>query len=554
MLSGWGDNFVTDVPVFSFNNTTDPVAGYYPYGIMLPIGVDAVRDYGIQSGDYITVTDSGEPGNNGVCRVVGFADAFEKPNQVIITDKIFAIEVASPAMLAFRSQYDVYPVTCGAKLTPNEVDVGGHVYFQNTFLGAGENSYRFFLSGPTTCKEFIENQIFLPIGAFSLTRQGKISMGYSSPPIADQRTLVLDSNNVIDPQNIRPSRGLNNRKFFNQIDWTWDFDDSGNSTSTLKRLDSDSLSLIRVSSVLPISSQGSRTDLGFLNVVERRNRFLLGRYARGGILYTFKTFFGVGNQIEAGDVLILKDEGRLQITNMNTGERNLGVELMQVIDRQLDLKSGNVQITLQGGLGSALTDRFATVAPSSLVAGGSTTSRVRIKESFGELFISQEFKKWTDYVGLKITVHNKSWTFSETVTLLGFASDDNHAMLVDPPLSIVPPEDYRIDLELYPDTTDAADQQLTKLVHTYLTKTINVIGGSDNFTFQVALVDMAYLQINDTIQVHNNSYSNDSGEVKIVDIVGTSIIVDTDMGFTPAIGMRLDLTPFLDRGLPYRFV
>lgn len=555
MLSGWAGDFKTGVELQAFVISGDPDVGSVVDGIILPQGVDAVRDYGLSAGDYITVTGATNPANNGARPIVGFLDAFGLPNQIIrVGGSALVAETPTSAVASLRSQYDVFPTSCGVRLSPDEVDVEGHLYYKNTFLGSAENSYRFLITEEESCKEFIESQLWLPLGAYSLTRQGRVSMGLTKPPLADARTVELSLDNVIEPQNIRPQRGVNNRKFFNEISWTWDFDDDGEAVSRLRRLDTESLSLIKLSSVLPIETKGSRTDLGFENIVEKRTRFLLTRYARGALLLTVKTNFGTGNQIEAGDVLILNDSGELQIANPATGERDLGVQLFEVINRSLDMRSGQVSLELLGGIGALVDDRFATIAPSSLVDVGSTTTRVRIKPSFGELFGSAEEQKWTDYIGLKIAVRSFDFTtrYAER-TLTGFDPSDAKAMTLDSALPFTPQADDIVDLIPYPDNADPLDQALSKLVHAFWTKSSSVVSGISFTQFTVSPTDAPYFLVGRRVQIHNLDYTQDSGEVLIQGVSGVTITVES-MGFTPSPGMIADLVPFLDGGGPYRWI
>lgn len=557
MLSGWGSFYKYSVDVQAFRYTGDPSNPDVFNAIVLPTAVDAVRDYGLQPGDYISVSGSSIPGNNGTCIVQGFQESLDYPNRLILVDKTFTSETTTPALLALRSQYDVYPTTCGVKLAPIEVDVGTHIYYKNTFLGPAENSYRFLLSDKVSCKTFIESEIMLPIGAYCITRQGKLSMGLTKPPIADQRTVYLDFNNVIEPNTIKPVRGTNNRKFFNEIQWSYDKSDDGTYANVRRTLDSESLSLIRLSSVLPITSSGSRTDLGFDDIVTRRERFLLNRYKRGAIIYQVKTNFGIGNQIEAGDVIILADNGELKITNMNSGERDLGVELYEVIDRSLDIKTGMISLSLQGGIGSNIDDRFATISPSSLVDYGSTTTSVRIKESFGEIFPGREFDKWTDYVGLKIIIHSTDYTtrYAEKI-FTGFSSSDVRAMQLDSALTFVPQPGDVVDIAMYPTNTDPNDQATYKLVHTFLDLPIPVLTGiSDTqFTFNFSLYGN-YLQVGQLIYVYEGTlYAQMSPEVKITDITGPIITVESSLQFMPNSTHRIGLAGFDDGGGSYRFI
>ena len=557
MLSGWNGPYKSSVDIQAFRFTGDPSIIDVSNAIVLPTAVDGVRDYGLQIGDYITVTGSSIPGNNGVCIVQGFQDSLDYPNKLILTNKTFTSETTTPAVMALRSQYDVYPTTCGVKLSPIEVDVGTHIYYQNTFLGPAENSYRFLISDKYSCKTFIESEIMLPIGAYCITRQGKLSMGLTKPPIADQRTVYLDFTNIIEPNTIRPMRGTNNRKFFNEIQWSYDKSDEGNFASVRRTLDSESLSLIRLSSVLPITTSGSRTDLGFDSIVARRERFLLNRYKRGAIIYQVKTNFGIGNQIEAGDVVILADNGDLKITNMNSGERSLGVELYEVIDRSLDIKTGMISLSLQGGIGSNVDDRFATISPSSLVDYGSTTTSVRIKESFGEIYPGREFDKWKDYVGLKIIIHSTDYTtrYAEKI-FTGFSSSDVRAMQLDSALTFVPQPDDVVDVVPYPDNTDKNDQATYKLVHAFQNQAIPIISGisTTQFTFNFSLYGV-YFKVGQLIYVYEgNLYAQMSPEVKITDITGPTITVESSLGFVPNATHRIGLAGFKDGGGAYRLI
>lgn len=554
-MSGWNGPYLDNYAFSALAQTGDPIVPFVANAIVLGQNVDALRDLGLTIGDYIDITGDPTPANNGMCIVQGFADSSDQTNKLILVDKTFTASPATPALLALRSQFDVYPTTCGAKLPGWEVDVAGHLYYQNTYLFDTANSYRFYIDGPETCKEFIEKEIMLPLGAYCLTRQGKLSMGLTKPPIADERTTQIDNSNVLEPQNIRLQRGLNNRKYFNEIDWDYDYNDEGSARTLRKTLDVDSLNKIGLSSVLPIKARGARTDLGFLTNVIRREDFLFGRYANAAVLIDLKVNFGTGNLIEAGDVVILSDNGQLQIPNLQTGERDMGVQLLEVINRSIDLKSGQVSLQLINGLGAEVGDRFATISPSSYTTTGTTTSKLRIRESFGAVYPVQEQKKWVDYVGAKICVHSYDWTtrYGETV-FLGLDPSDDHAMLISPPLSFTPFLDDIVDFVAYPDNTDPLDQRKVKLIHSFLDPTVDIVSGVDNFSFNVALIDAPKFIVDHLVMVHNLSYSIQSPEVRILSVVGTLVTVDADLGFTPAAGQQAELLGFKDGGEPYRFV
>jgi len=561
MMSGWNGPYLSNYSIQALAQTGDPDVPVITNGIVLNNNVDGVRDLGLTFGDFITISGDPNPSNNGTFIVQGFADSLGQTNKVVIVDTTFIPSPLTPALLTLRSQYDVWPTTCGCKLPGWEVDVAGHQFYQNTYLFNAANSYRFLINQAEAGKTFIENQIMLPVGAYCLTRQGKLSMGLTKPPIADARTVSLNHTNVVEPQNIKVQRGLNNRKYFNEINWTYDFNDAGEAESLRKTLDTDSLNSIGISSVLPLTAKGARTDLGFNTIVENRERFLLQRYATAAVMIDLKTNFGAGNLIEAGDVVILSDQDQLQIPNMKTGERNMGQQLMEVINRSIDLKTGQVSIQLLGGLESLVGDRFATISPSSLLVAGTTSSQLVITESFGSAFPSQEQLKWVDYIGYKILVRSPDYTtrFEET-TLLSIDPVNNHILNVSPALSFTPLPDDIVELAAYPTSTDPLDQHLPKLVHVYLDPTVLVTSGVDAFNFNVALVDAPKFHVGATLIVHNDDYTILSPEVTISAVVGTLITVETSLGFTPAAGQKVDGIGFADFDLTegsggfYRFI
>lgn len=552
MMSGWGGPFLSDQAIVSLDSNK----------ITVPAGIDAVRDLGITMDDWFTISGDAVSGNNQSGQVTGFEDLAGQTNRVILTNKTFAFSNPSPAMLAVRSQYDVWPLACGSRLPGWEVDVAQFQYYANTYLIGSINSYRFLISASDAGKTFIENQILLPVGAYSLTRQGKISVGLTKPPIADQRTQTLDISNVVNPQSIQVQRGVNNRKFFNEIDWTYDYDDGGSQNSTSSSIDSDSLNIIGISSVLPITANGGRTDLGFADLIADRDTLLLNRYKRGSVLINIQTTIGVGNQIEVGDVIVINDSGELKIPNFSNGERNIGIQLYEVINRTLDFASATTSLQVEGGTGAEVTDRYATISPSSQVTGDSTSSQLIIEDSYGALFPGQEYLKWQAYVGLDVRVHDANYTNVGTTTFTGFDPSNSFAMNLSPALGFTPSSGYIVDICQYPTSSDPTDQLMYKVIHAFLDPTTAVTSGVDHFSFNVGVGDESRFVAGFPVLVHNTNYSTVSPETTIVSIVGTLVTVADDLGFTPDNTMQAELTSFPDAGTgpsgqtgqPYRLI
>jgi len=556
MLSGFNGDWITGQPILNFGQTGDPSLG--PGGIIddaiiLPGGVDGVRDLGLFPGDTLTIVGSGS-GNDGTVIVNSFLPLFGEPNRIIRTDTTFTEEIGTSATYSIRSQFDVYPITAGVSMNPPEIDIDQHILIRNTFLSATGFTLRFFETDSISCKAFIETEIFLPAAVYSLTRQGKISANITKPPLADQRLQYLNEDNILNPNRITTSRAINNRKYFNEIEFQWDFSDSGKFLSRQNTIDTNALNITKISKVLPIKSKGGKSDLGFEATIDSRTTFLLNRYSRGAVLLDVQTNWEVGALIEAGDVIVLTDNGTLKITNINTGLRDFGEQLLEVLNRKLDLKNGNAALQLLTGIGAALTDRFATIAPSSLLGAGSTTTRLIVKDSFGAIFPDRERDKYKDYLGLPIKVHNDDFTFEEIVTLVSLPLDNLNAIEITPALSISPPEKHTIDIADYSTSTDPTVNALYKLIHAHITPSVTVVSGVSSTVFTVSAGDALKFNVGLPVLIHNADFTIESIEALVVSVVSTTITVDTALGFTPAAGQTVELIGFADLGQPYRFI
>lgn len=557
-LSGWNGPFISSVPALSIVDTTDPSVGLVADSIL--ISGDSDLEYGLTPGDWVTISGSGA-GNDGIYQITDIRGVLSTENNLLVVSG--SLNVESPATgvtLAFRSQFDTYPIACGAKLAPFEVDVAGLITLKDQFLAQNEYRMRFLIFDPINLKNFTEMELFLPIGMYSLTRYGRLSGNLTKPPIADQKLIILSKDNIVNHPSTTVQRALNTRRYFSEIDYSFDLaDDNSTYQSNLEFIDAMSLSKITISTPLPIQSKGLRTDLGAASLlIPRQALFLARRYNNVAYEITLQVNFETISQLEAGDVVDLRDNGDLKLVNFNNGTRNSGEALYEVIDRKLDLKTGMGTLTLLSTLGVQVNDRFATISPSSIVGTGSTTTKIIITDSFGQFFPNNESKKWIPTIGLTIFVHDTSYgTVSAEVTLTGIDPTNDHALLVSPALGFTPSAGMIVEIAKYPASdTSPSTQQLYKLLYAHIDPSVPVTGGSDNFHFTVSLPNATLFQLNLPVLVHNTSYSVLSPEALVTNIdTGTGIItVDTDLGFTPSAGQTVELIGFADGGGPYRIL
>jgi hypothetical protein len=556
MLSGWQGDCESGIEISSFVDITG--IGAVANAIEFPQNTDVVRDYGLAVGDYITVTGAVNGANNVVGAVVEAIYDLDSDNTgryILISGGTLVSETPLVAVMSIRSQYDTLPDVCGLQMSVNDVDVAGHVSLKDEYLSSSENSYRFFLSAAEAGKQFIETEVYFPISTYSITRQGRCGIKMTIPPLGTAELITLDESNIVHPEQIQCIRATNNRTFYNEVDYQYDADDTGTFRSVNDFIDDAALIQIGLSSVLPVNSRGIRSDLsaGIINTLQERANALLTRYSKCAVKISLSVMWGVANKIEAGDIIAL-DGDNLSISNFQNGTRNFGVQLMEVVDRTLNISTGQAQLVLLGGVGAAVTDRFATIAPSSVVGSGSSTSGIIIVESFtaaNPLFPTNEGNKWVQLSDEHIVIHDVDWTYQYTAKFLGLDPTNNHRMLVSG-LSYSPVAGDVVDLALY--SPVATTDPKSKAFFMHICPSATVVTGVSTTELTVSSGDAAKLYASGTIRVHNADFTIDSGEVYILSVVGTTITTQMSLGFTPAASQRISLIGFADHGGPYRWL
>lgn len=545
MLSGWNGPWILNQNIRALGTNLDlsnPISNC----ILLPTGKDGIDDYGLTFGDYITITGS-SAGNNGTYTVVEVLDDVGGlPNRLVLINQVLNIESPCSATFSIRSRYDVLPTAFGLKLKPNEVDVSGHEYVRDNYLSGPEVNLHFYIADKQSGKDFIEKELYFAIGCYSLTRYGKLSIGFTRPPtLLGDKLVTLDSSNILNPANITWSRSTNTRRFYNSI--SYDFDHDANNdifSSGIKNLDASSIGNFQQTSSLAVQSKGVRTTLGGEQLAQNTTRRLLQRFKDAAIEIGIEASFGAGVVIEAGDVIVLKDNGDLKIPNIYTGTRDAGEALYEVINRSLDIRTGVTKLTLLSGIQDSRSDRYGMVSPASNIVSA-TTTRLTISGL-------NENLKWTAHIGQIVLVRSLDYTtFYHETTLIGFDIFNPNIAVVDP-LPSAPLAGYVIELPKYSTSTDREYQQLYKQMYAYFSPHIIITTGYDHFSFGVSPTDAAKLLATSMAVVHNVSYSVESEENIIDSVVGNLVTLRNDLGFTPSAGYILDLTGFPDLQPTYR--
>jgi hypothetical protein len=152
-----------------------------------------------------------------------------------------------------------------------------------------------------------------------------------------------------------------------------------------------------------------------------------------------------------------------------------------------------------------------------------------------------------------IAVHSEDFTIYEETTLIGFDPTNTYRLQVSPPLSFAPTAGMVVEIARYPNSADPGDGLYYKQRYGHVGPTVLVVTGLSSTQFTVAVGDASKFFVAARVRVHDAGFSIDSGDVKVTAVSGVTITVE-DLGFTPAVGQRIDLIGFPDQGGAYRWI
>lgn len=534
LLSGWGGNCETNIALAYIGYVPpSPVTNAFVLNVD-----DAELDLGLTPGDYFTISGSAVSGNNvtGIITALGVLNSF---TTIIYTDQTFAPELTTTGVAAFRSKYDTLPLVAGSKCRMRDVDVQTLEGLRSAYFSSGLYVVAIYYDAPVFAKDIIASDLMLPFGCYQISRYGRISMSVTKPPLpgVTGKLVQLDVNTVLDPDKIHVTRATNNRTFYNQISYEYDYNVVQGVFETIRYfIDTQSNNQFGQSLTLPIQSKGLRSRFGAGSVANIRGGALLTRYKSVALMIELTVNWSVGSLIEVSDIVLLTDNGNLKIMNFQTGFRNIGAQLFEVIDRQYNIAQGNVKLKLLGGLGFNQNSRFGLISPSSILADGSTGTLLRLTPSYGQTTVVEERSKWASYFGLPIVVHSSDYSVSGTSTIIGFSSTDITALDISPDLGFTPAAGYILEVANYPAGTNKNENSQYKALYAYVTPTIDITSGSSTTQFDILAGDMSKVFIGNSVIVRKDDWSVYSQEVN-VSATGTTTV-------TVAAPLKNQVAPF----------
>ena len=520
---------------------------------------------GLVVGDLVTITGATNGANNVTSQAItGFAQG-AYGTAMILGGAGLVAEATTSAIMSIKSQFDVFPVqlgsvSAGCNMKPKQVDVKRHLDLQ-ALLVAQIPDMKLFIDDSINAKDFIVEELFRPISFYQIPKS-RYSVSATIPPLVTDTLAKFNFDAVKNPDKQKIVRQLN-KYFYNAIAFKFNPDplDLSNFLSGEVIFSSRSVNRIPTGSrTLTIPSRGLQGDALTVNRVRALARRLEDRYYAAPETIEVSTKYKDGFNTEVSDIVLYGDNS-LQLTDINEASRNFVPRLMEVINKSMNLKTGDLKFKLLDTQAGA-DGRFGVISPASYIDADSTQSEIFLKRSFGTGPFELERDKWTNFVGDKILIRSYDYSFQEEVSFLGFGNSSLFSLLIEP-MSVAPPEDYLVDLPYYNDDSNADFNRAMKTIHCFQTPRVTITANSaDNFSFEVAPADIDKFLLEAYVRVHSPDFSSDSidsalddnAQVTNVD-TGTNIVtVDKDLSFTPQLNDQTDLIGFKDEGLPYRLL
>ena len=436
-------------------------------------GVINDNDLGVSIGDFVTISGSPNLFNNfsSVVTAVtqGEAGCFVSVALPLLDEQV------SVASAAFISQFATLPDGC--QMAPDEIDVTQFLRIKQLYLNG--ITLDFYLKDTIDqAKDFIEQEIYLPLSAYSIPRKAKTSVGYFSGPIPGNNIVSFDNTNIKSPQSIAVKRSTNSN-FYNEIVYKYDEDpveDQYNSGYIGVSQTSKSRIPNSPNKTLVIESKGLRSlngaKLTVLDQVTRR----FNRYQYGAESFTFSSLLSDGYTVEVGDITLF-DGTNLMLPDIKTGQKGISPRLLEIQNREIQLKTGDLKFTaLDTNFNGA--GRHALISPASYITSATSASAFTLfTDQPPETLIAAipEYYKWRQLVGSAVQVRNADFSIRGYTTLI--RADSNNVQ-VAPALPFVPQTDMIMEFAPY---SNAASTKTQHLVYGYMTDQ-PFADGSDPYT------------------------------------------------------------------------
>jgi len=238
----------------------------------------------------------------------------------------------------------LYLMTEVSGITEDLIDLEQFNYLKN-FILIALPEFDYMIDSEIEIKKFIEDEIYRPLNVYSIPRSsGKISIGYSLPPLRSEDTKSLECCNVVNPDKLFIERTLTSN-FYNVVThkFGWDIIEEKFTLGEIRYSQESKNRIEYKNTYLDIEARGygeDARDWFFYQSSRLTKRYRYGAETVKGI----QTHFGDGLQIEVGDIVEFgKDLKQADYRNMS---RKFEPRLMEVTNKKADFVSGKITLDI----------------------------------------------------------------------------------------------------------------------------------------------------------------------------------------------------------------
>jgi len=267
-----------------------------------------------------------------------------------------------------NGDYDWFVEENGLGLDTDFINIAAIEAVRDDWFPGASNYLSFTINERIKAKDWLEKEIFKPLNLYPvIDGDGKFNLKPFKPPLADSDAQSFTEDNIIG----LPTWSANLDGLINEVEFHYDYDEVDDEFDTQDFY-------IQAASLnnrgpgkdpIVIKTKGIHSTIGSTaGLLERRKNKIFGRYAIPPIKLGLKTFFSRFLS-EAGDIVPVT-HGLLP--DLEAGSRGLSARNMEIINRTVDWKNGQVKFDL---LDTGF-DRgaYMQISPSMTVTSGVSTT------------------------------------------------------------------------------------------------------------------------------------------------------------------------------------
>jgi len=315
-----------------------------------------------------------------------------------------------------NGDYDWYAEENGLGLDTSYLSISEIEKIRDNYFPGDSHYMQFTIDDKEVAKKWIEEQIFKPLNIYPIIDgQGRFSILPFKPPLA-----ALDEIQVFTEDELigLPKWDANLETLINEIEFSYDYTD-GDFLTEVYYYNADSINNRGPGKKpLTIKSKGLRSsNSGSLasrirDIIQGRKSRIYGRWATPPTKITLKSFFSRW-LTEAGDIVPFTHS---KLPDIILGSRGYSEERMEVINRAVDWKRGEVSVTLLD-TGFAR-ETYQVISPTMTITG--VTSQTNFEVS------SADASKYINLTNPEVQIYDSKMRQKvNNITITSITSDGN---------------------------------------------------------------------------------------------------------------------------------